>query len=519
MESQFREMEKIENEPADQKSRVALMAFGFSLVLGIAGNLLFRVGSLGINALLAALLLTVVFHLLIRRFQLPLMGAAIWLSVTVPVLAAVLVWRASLPLIVLSVLGVLLALINAAFIAHERAIGERGIQQRGTWDLVAESVATGLHAVFGIFRLGVATRGSMVNWAPWNTRAGSIVRGILLAVPPLFIFGALFAGADAAFAQLLNNLVSVDLDNIGNHIFLTGVFTWLAAGWLYWVVVNDGSQLPRSESLGIRIGALEVNVALALVMALFIAFIAVQFRYLFGGEALIQVTTGLTYAEYARNGFFQLVAVAFLVLPLLLVGLWLVREESAQNKRVVRLLAIGLEGLLILIMASALYRMRLYQEAYGLTYLRLLTTAFIIWLAVVFALFSATVLRGMPRWFISGAVSSALTAVILLAIVNPDARIVEANVQRSQAGSQFDDSYLRELSSDAVPAILAALPLFPEPARCATAHWLLMNWGVAESTVESTVDNSDWRAWNYSDLKARRLVQESVDRLRVLACH
>jgi len=517
-----------ENEPINQKARLALMASGFALILGIAGNLLFRVGSLGINALLAALLLTVAFHLLIRRFQLPLRGAAICLSATVPVLAAVLVWRASLPLTALSVLGVLLALISTALIAHDRAFGERQSQkrlfpERGTWDLVAESVATGFHAVFGIFRLGVATRDGLVNWSPWNSRTGSIVRGILLAIPPLFIFGALFAGADAAFAQLLNNLVSVDLNNIGNHVFITGVFTWLASGWLYWVVLDDGSQLPRSESLGIGIAALEVSVVLALVMALFVAFIAVQFTYLFGGEALIQATTGLSYAEYARKGFFQLVAVAFLLLPMLLVGLWLVRAESPGNQRTVRLMAIGLEVLIILIMASALYRMRLYQEAYGLTYLRFLTTAFIIWLAVVFALFSATVLRGAPRWFISGAIGSALVAVILLAIVNPDARIVEANVQRAQTGLQFDDSYLRELSSDAVPAILAALATFPEPARCVTAYWLLMSWGSFNAQMDGQIDGtadsiSDWRAWNFSDSKARRLVRESEDRLRVQAC-
>jgi hypothetical protein len=99
--------------------------------------------------------------------------------------------------------------------------------------------------------------------------------------------------------------------------------------------------------------------------------------------------------------------------------------------------------------------------------------------------------------------------------VNPDARIVEANVQRAQAGLQFDDNYLRELSSDAVPAILASLAISPEPGLCATAHWLLLNWG---STADADNGSSDWHAWNYSASRARRLVQESEDRLQGLAC-
>jgi two-component system sensor histidine kinase BaeS len=165
-------------------------------------------------------------------------------------------------------------------------------------------------------------------------------------------------------------------------------------------------------------------------------------------------------------------------------------------------------------MASALYRMRLYQEAYGLTHLRFLTTAFIIWLAMIFVLFSATVLRGAPRWFTAGAVTAALAAVFLLAVVNPDARIVEANVQRARGGAEFDAGYLRELSADAVPAIVAALPSLPESGRCATAHWLVTRWGEEARAARP----GDWRTWNYSRTNARRLVRQHEDRLRALAC-
>jgi hypothetical protein len=340
------------------------------------------------------------------------------------------------------------------------------------------------------------------------------VRGAALATAPLIVFGVLFASADEAFARLLTNMVAIHLEEVASHVALAGLFAWLAAGWLYWVVVNDGSRLVHSDQLGIRVGTLEVAVALGMVIALFVAFIAVQSTYLFGGEALVQATTGLTYAEYARSGFFELVIAAFLVLPLLLVGLWLVRDEPTQSQRVVRLMAAGLEVLIFVIIASALYRMRLYQEAYGLTHLRFLTTTFIIWLVVVFVLFSATVLRGAPRGFTASAVTTALAAIVLLAIVNPDARIVAANVERARGGAEFDAGYLRELSADAVPAIVAALPSLPESSRCATAHWLVTRWG-SEARASRP---GDWRTWNFSRANARRLTRENEDELRALAC-
>jgi hypothetical protein len=499
----------MQEERMDRKSHVALMVLGLAVVLGILGNILLRVEPWGLNAFIAAVAFTQGFHTLVRRLDLPLRGAAAWLWATVPVLAAVLVWRAAEPLMGLAVLGVLIALAGAALAAHGR-----GLQRAGMWELVAEGFAMVIHAAFGAVRLAVATGPGVVRWAPWNTRAGAVIRGVLLALPPLVVFGALFVSADAAFARLLSDLVDIDVELVASHVLLTGFFAWLAAGWLYWVMVNDGSRLPQSGVLGIRFGTVEVVVALGMVTALFVAFIAVQSAYLFGGETLVQGTTGLTYAEYARSGFFELVTAAFLVLPMLLVGLWLVRDESERSQRLVRLMAAGLEVLVFVLIASALYRMRLYQEAYGLTHLRFLTTAFIIWLAVVFVLFSVTVLRGAPRGFVGGAVTTALAAVVLLAVVNPDARIVEANVERARAGAEFDAGYLRELSADAVPVIIAALPTLPPAGRCATAHWLVTRWG-ADSRAAI---QGDWRSWNYARSKALRLVREQEDGLRAQAC-
>src|SRR5207249_3166352 len=154
------------------------------------------------------------------------------------------------------------------------------------------------------------------------------------------------------------------------------------------------------------LGIIEVGVVLGLLDLLFLSFVLVQSRYFFGGAATVAASPELTYSEYARRGFFELVAVSALVIPLLLAAHWLVDRRSPGNEVRFRWLAAGLVTMLFLIMASALLRMRLYQEIYGQTELRLYTTAFMLWLVVVLAWFALTVLRGQRDRFAFGAVVS-----------------------------------------------------------------------------------------------------------------
>ncbi|HYJ78531.1 MAG TPA: DUF4173 domain-containing protein, partial [Longimicrobiaceae bacterium] len=159
--------------------------------------------------------------------------------------------------------------------------------------------------------------------------------------------------------------------------------------------------------------------------------------------------------------------------------------------------------------ASALHRMRLYQAAYGLTELRLYTTAFMLWLSAVFAWLAVTVLRGRRERFAFGAVVAALEALVVLHAVNPDALIVRVNTGRADAAVRFDARYAASLSADAVPALLAALPRLPAADRCLAAERLRARWdGEGES----------WRAWSLGRGRALRTVAARDAELRALAC-
>src|SRR3989344_3441325 len=141
---------------------------------------------------------------------------------------------------------------------------------------------------------------------------------------------------------------------------------------------NESPQNNKTSSFS----HIESSILLGSVNVLFFVFILVQFAYLFGGEGNISAQ-GFTYAEYARRGFFELIAVSIISLLLLLAIEKYIIKENENHARGFKILSTALVIQVILIMVSAFTRLTLYEEAYGFTILRFYSHAFIILLAAV----------------------------------------------------------------------------------------------------------------------------------------
>ncbi|HEY0809906.1 MAG TPA: DUF4173 domain-containing protein, partial [Longimicrobiales bacterium] len=230
----------------------------------------------------------------------------------------------------------------------------------------------------------------------------------------------------------------------------------------------------------------------------------VQAQWLFDGASALAATNGLTAADYARRGFFELVAASALTLPLLLAADSVTHTASARGRRIVRLLSGSIVLLVLVIMGSALQRMALYTNRFGLTEDRVYATAFMAWLGVVFTWFVITTLRGRRNRFAAGPVAAGIAAYFALAIANPDALIARVNLDRARHGAEVDASYLTQLSADAAPVLHGHLDNLPPDARCHIARKML---GYA------ALEQQDWRSSNYSVVKARELAQNDATRL------
>lgn len=483
-----------------EQTRTALGVAGTAAGLGILGDLLLRSTPWGLNLALWTAALVAAIALL-QRWTEADDAATGWIPLALGT-AALMVWRDSptLKALDLAALAIILGL------AMLRARGGQ-VRMAGLAHHAAGVAASAGDAAVGAAMLLFKD----VRWAELRSDGGArngiaALRGAAIALPLLLVFGSLLASADARFERLLGGLFSFSVPTLVGHVAFSLLVAWLCGGVLRTMTLGGDAPGPvfhRPASLSL--GIVEAGIVLGLLDLLFLAFVAVQLPYFFGTAELIQGPGSTSFSEYARRGFFELVTVAGLVLPLLLFADWIVRKESPVHTRLFRWLAGAQVALLFVIMGSGLHRMRLYQDAYGLTELRLYTTAFMLWLGVVFGWFAWTVLRGKRERFAWGALTMALEAIVILHVVNPDATIVRVNASRADAALRFDGSYAASLSADAVPPLLAALPGVRPELRCLAATQLQARWRDADA---------DWRSWSLARARARSQVARRTDELR-----
>jgi hypothetical protein len=453
--------------PATRRGVALLLA---ALAVGVVDDVLAHTvpGRLDLALALGALVLALIALDQSGAVRVP--RSVVPLGLPLLLFGAALIWRDSATLFGLNLLGV--ASVGLLASPWLRAVGRRRAQPV---DYLRAGVELGVGVAVG----GPVLALSEVAWrevplvAPVRQVGGAVV-GLVLAIPVAMVFGGLLMQADPVFDHLMAGWLDWDVSSWAEHVGVVLAGGWLAAGVLREVArpTPDPARSGGSSPLGWS----QIAVVLAVVDLLFLAFVAVQFRYLFGGSELVRQLTGLTWAEYARRGFFELVTVAALALTLLLMADAMLGPGAPGRPRGFRWLAWLMLVLLDVMLASALYRMRLYTVQFGLTELRFYTTAFMGWLVLVFGWFGATVLRGRRERFAAGAVLAGWLVVAGLNLINPDRAIVEVNLARARAGRPFDVAYAEQLSADGLPALARGLPGLPGPDACGASVRLSEHW-------------------------------------------
>ncbi len=308
----------------------------------------------------------------------------------------------------------------------------------------------------------------------------------------LIVFGALFASADAAFAELLGGLLPEW--SVSNLIYRTFLFVLVTGAAL--TAATLAHRPPRFDGLapgrGKALPAWEWAVPLAVLDLLFLTFVIVQLPVLTGGKEHVISTGGLTFAEYARQGFWQLLVVAALTLGVLAVAIRKVNREKRQDRTLARVLLGALCVLALAIVASAVRRMWLYEEEFGFTRLRILVHAVELWLAVVFVLVLVAGIALRGSWLPRAVLGTGVVTLLVLAYLSPDAFIADKNVERFERTGKIDVQYLSTLTADAVPG----LNRLPEPKRSCALQDIAMS-------VES---DEPWYQYNRARERARAIL-------------
>jgi len=386
------------------------------------------------------------------------------------------------------------------------AVGSIALAGGRTWsELTRATTAVVVHTPMAPAYVG-GSMSHLARQAPAGS-VGPVLRGAAASLLLLTGFGSLFASADPAFADMADRILLPDV-TVGRLSFrlfvLVAVAVLVAAGAAVARCVPAAGLTGRVSALvdgllaplawrppGRRRARIEWALPLALLDVLFASFVLLQAAVLFGGREHLLRTPGLTAAEYARQGFFQLLVVAALTLAVVAAA---VRWVGDKDRSLLRALLGALCALTGGVLVSAAVRLHHYEQTFGHTRLRLVVGVAIVWIAIVFALVALAGARWQAGWLPRAVLGLAVIAMFGLNALNPDSFVARRNIDRYVTSGRIDIGYLSGLSADAV----GELDKLPEPLRgCALAgQQRRLDWAAS----------GGWQSANLARTRAQRLL-------------
>lgn len=426
-----------------------------ALAAGVIGDLLFFRRPVGISFPFFLSLLAIALIVIARREERQITWANTLLIVPMLFFAIMLAVRASGLLSFLNLAGsvLLLGLVCAGLIGDI-------LYQKNLFEMASVLARAIFHTLIQPFSLlAKVLRPSSEDGSKANGMGRQVLVGVLITLPVLVVFSALLATADLIFQQGISALfANLRLDTLISHLLLIAFITFITAGGLTAALVmhrkpdheEPSAPAPDERPPHKVLGMVESGILLFTVDALFLVFVIIQFAVLFGGEAYLE-RQGLTYSEYARRGFFELLAVSVIVLGLILLLEWVTRRDTSRQKALFMTGASLMIVMTVVMLASAHLRMSLYESAYGYTMMRLYPHIFMGWLAGLLMAVLVLILFNKPRYVAASLLVFCIGFVVTMNLINPDRLIARQNIARYERGEDLDTSYFYDLTIDALP--------------------------------------------------------------------
>ncbi|MBI5793656.1 DUF4173 domain-containing protein [Candidatus Uhrbacteria bacterium] len=346
-----------------------------------------------------------------------------------------------------------------------------------------------------------------------SSRQNAVLKGVVILIPILLIFMALFASADVLFRSYTDEIFSTlnvifEPGRWAGHVFYVGfwgvLFTTVFAATFWQRFTHEDPEEIKPRFV------LESQVIVGGIALLFASFLLVQGYALFGGEAAFSGMVDVTYAQYAREGFFQLVVCALLVIGVVLT-LRLLHGDAVNN----RLIAFHtfLIGETLLVLLSAFMRLNLYVDAYGYTPDRLFGYWVMLTLGVLLVLLLVSIVRTSSQSSLmrQGLIVLGISG-LLFAWTPTDQLTATLNIKRhetcgSVARCKVDVYLLMSLTDEAYPVIKTFLDGAQEgdvqgfdQTACDGVYLreMLSSFYVELYDMNETTLGWEWQRWNWA---------------------
>lgn len=274
----------------------------------------------------------------------------------------------------------------------------------------------------------------------------SIIRGIVIALPILAILMVLLTNADPVFKKLAEDLFS----DIWQRLIVSAIlFVGLIGFGLtkIYEIVKPQTQTQNSKK------SIELLIVCGSIVTLLGLFLVIQFEYFFSniGETQLQQLglSSITYSEYVRKGFFELLAASGICALVAIYVMRYIHNFESLQKFWLQIISSTLVVEIGLLVLSAMQRVNLYSQAHGLTRARILGFIFLVWLSMLLVVFLVGIIKKLAGKQLFWPVI--LISVFVLFNVNViDVDGLIANKYRPSVNGEIDYYYLVNLSPDAV---------------------------------------------------------------------
>jgi hypothetical protein len=440
--------------------RSAARVFLAALLLGWSADFLFYGKSLGISVPIYVALLLAALFTMTRLSGVRMVLSNLWLVAPIIFFAVMVFVRANAMLTFLNVSALLILLSLLVFFLTRERIERLGLLG---YPVVAagvalRSLAEAAPSLQSVGSIGGRGRGRIGAAIP-------VLRGIVVALPVLIIFGALLASADQVFRQLISDVLQLkslnDLPEMMAHLLVILAVAWVVAGGLLIAISRGQTRTAPTQADSLPgtlvdrplFGFIEGATILALVNLLFAVFAWIQFANIFFGQPTDMPFE--EYRNYVRRGFGEVLVVCVLTIGLILGVRLFARIESPRQGVILQLLSTFMVVLVFVMLVSAYWRMDAWENVqfYINTQVRIYVRTFIVWLGIVFGWLTFTMWFRRDRFAI-GAFVAALGFLVSINLANPDADVAAYNLKRND---ELSIRYLYLLSDDAVPVLVAGL--------------------------------------------------------------
>ena len=329
-----------------------------------------------------------------------------------------------------------------------------------------------------------------------------ILTGILISLPLLVVIIMLLSSADMVFGYYFSNLTmifnNIKIDEFIAHSIMIFVIAFYLFGYVWGFKGDEKATENKTSIPEVSWEPVTIITVLVVLNIIYLLFTIIQFSYLYGGGN-ITLPSNLTYSEYARKGFFELAAVTFINFIIVLSCQNRIKKDNKRNLKVANLLLTILIVFTLNMLFSANFKLTLYENTFGYTFLRVSVHLFMLLLFILCLVVAVGIwYRKIP--IVKSIIMITIIMYTVINYINIDGFIARKNIERYYQTGSIDAGYLTSLSDEVVPYLLELKDNSDNDIK------IVINDNL-KYRKEMLNKHNSWTEFNFSKNRVRKLIK------------